>query len=115
VVPRRTKLRQLSEKDTQETIEVASSIPTKDIAASTMVHAIIQSDLPASDKTLERVFQEVATVTAAGIETTANTLRLILFHVYSNQKILRSLREELVSASHGSPERIALKILEQLP
>ena len=80
-----------------------------------MVHAIVQSDLPASDKTLERIFQEVATVTAAGFETTANTLRPVLFHVYSNQKILQRLREELVSASHGSPEPIALKTLEQLP
>lgn len=80
-----------------------------------MVHAIVHSDLPPADKTFDRIFEEVATVTAAGFETTANTLRLILYHVYANDEILRRLRKEIASVSTMSSEPIALKKLEQLP
>ncbi|KAK1750345.1 cytochrome P450 [Echria macrotheca] len=39
----------------------------------------------------------------AGSETTATTLRMILFHVYVNPRILFKLREELRQARPGSP------------
>ena len=80
-----------------------------------MIHAIVRSDLPPTDKTFERVFEEVATVTGAAFETTANTFRLILYHVYTNEEILRRLRKELGSVSASPSESIALDKLEQLP
>lgn len=80
-----------------------------------MVHEIVHSNLPPSDKTFDRIFEEIATVTGAGFETTANTLRLILYHVYTNGKILQRLRKEIASVSTDPSEPIALKQLEQLP
>ena len=81
----------------------------------TLVHAIVHSDLPPTDKTFNRIFEEVATVTGAGFETTANTLRLIFYHVYTNDEILRRLRREIASVPTGPSEPIALKKLEQMP
>lgn len=54
-------------------------------------------------------------MTGAGFETTANTMRLILFHVYTNDGILRRLRKELASLPTHSSKANALKELEQLP
>jgi len=81
----------------------------------TMVHEIIHSNLPPADKTFNRIFEEIATVTGAGYETTASTLRLILYHVYANDDILQRLRKEIVSISTQSPEPFVLRELEQLP
>ncbi|PVH91467.1 cytochrome P450, partial [Periconia macrospinosa] len=61
-----------------------------------------------------RIYQEVATVSAAGFETTASAMRLILYHVYSNAEILQRLRQELTSIS-TQPSELILKELEELP
>lgn len=80
-----------------------------------MLHAIIYSDLPESEKSFDRVFEEVMTVTGAAFETTASALRLILYHVYTSEEILRRLRVELTSLSTGPSDPISLKQLEHLP
>lgn len=80
-----------------------------------MIHAIVHSDLAPAEKTFDRVLEKVMTVTGAAFETTANTLRLIFYHVYTNDQILRLLREELASVSLASAEPIPLKELEKLP
>lgn len=80
-----------------------------------MIHAIASSDLPPAEKTFERVFEEVMTVTGAAFETTASALRLILFHVYNNDEILGRLREEITSLPSGDSDQISLRQLEQLP
>ena len=78
-----------------------------------MIHAIVQSDLPPIEKSCERILEEVSTVAGAGYESTAQALRLILYHIYSNEEILRRLREELASVSNASSLPIELRILEQ--
>ena len=80
-----------------------------------MVHAIVHSNLPPCEKNFDRVFEEVATVTGAAYETTANTLRLIVFHIFSNQEVLRKLREELASMDKDPQAPFTLKELEPLP
>ncbi|KAI0120912.1 cytochrome P450 [Hypoxylon sp. NC0597] len=105
---------QQSEQDTRDILAAATSSSLDNKAQSTMVHEIVHSSLPPAEKSLDHVLEEVATVTGAGFETTANTLRLILFHVYTNDEILQRLRKELASVSTGSSEPIALKDLEQL-
>lgn len=57
------------------------------------------SKLPATEKTTERVFEDVSTLAAAGFETTGSVLRLVLFHVYSNPDILKRLRDEIASVA----------------
>lgn len=80
-----------------------------------MLHAIIYSELPAAEKSFDRVFEEVMTVTGAAFETTASALRLILYHVYTSEEILRRLREEIAPLSTGFADPAPLKQLEQLP
>ncbi|EFY97821.2 Cytochrome P450 CYP5336A1 [Metarhizium robertsii ARSEF 23] len=104
-----------SEQDTRDTLAAeASSSPDTEVQ-NTMVHAIVKSDLAPAEKSFERIYEEVATVTGAGFETSANALRLILFHVYTNDAILGRLREEISSLTTKSSEPITLRQLEQLP
>ncbi|KAI2604653.1 putative Trichodiene oxygenase [Hypoxylon sp. NC1633] len=90
-----------------------------------MVYEIVHSQLPPTDKSFDRIMEEVATVTDAGFESTANVLRLILYHVYTNVEILQRLRNKIASAKASASSEsdkttesstpIALKSLEQLP
>lgn len=105
---------QQTEQDTRELMATAQGSSPDDKTNRTLVHEIIHSSLPPADKTFERTLEEVATVTGAGYETTANTLRLILYHVYANKDILRNLRRELapVTTELGASP---LNELEKLP
>ena len=59
----------------------------------TIVHDMLQSDnVPAAEKEFNRVSDEIDTITGAGLETVAQTLRFI---VYSNPTLLHRLRIEL--------------------
>ncbi|KAK8084067.1 cytochrome P450 [Apiospora saccharicola] len=112
---------QQQEQDTRETLAAAMSpsATVSDKVWDTMVYGIAHSSLPPADKTLDRVMQEVGPTLGAGYETTANTLRLIFFHVYSDAEILRRIREELALVSAGgvsdSTDPVSLKQLEGLP
>lgn len=101
----------------------ASSSERSDKPPETIVHAIMASKLPPQEKELIRVFEDLSSVTAAGITTTATALLLILVNVFSNADMLERLRAELTSLG---PTNIAstdvarinfpeLKSLEQLP
>lgn len=83
----------------------------------TMIHHIVHSSLPPAEKTFDRVFEEIATVTGAGYETTANALRLIIYHVFTDDEILRRLRTEIASTSPSPPGKqpIPLTTLEHMP
>ncbi|EGD95987.1 hypothetical protein TESG_03448 [Trichophyton tonsurans CBS 112818] len=106
---------QQSEQDTRDTLATAISPSPDDTIKSTLIYSIAHSDLPPAEKTFDRIFEEVATVTGAGLETISNTLRLILYHVYSSDEILQRLREEINAASTIVTEPLTLKELEQLP
>lgn len=54
-------------------------------------------------------------MTGAGFETTANALRLILYHVFTDHKVLQRLRQELNAAAAESSGPLPLRTLEQLP
>jgi cytochrome P450 len=86
-----------------ETFDVQMGIAKQanDIATSaerserTVVHGIMNSDLPAEEKQPRRVMQDAWGVVLAGTETTATALEHILFHVLSNDSVLRRIRDEL--------------------
>lgn len=87
----------------------------------TIVHEILDSQVPPAEKSLRRVFEEVGTITRGGFETVANTLRMTLYHIYANQQVLCRLRSELAGArdkdrsnNNGSSD-LRLGTLEQLP
>jgi cytochrome P450 len=95
--------------DTEDLIKAARS--TTDDGPHTLVHEIIQSKLPPTEKSLHRVFDEVSTVTGAGFETTAAVIRLAVFHIYKDPRILQRLRAELATTLTNHD----LKTFEQLP
>ncbi|KAI1122789.1 trichodiene oxygenase [Nemania abortiva] len=85
-------------------------------APRTIVHQIFDSDLPKEEKSFERIFDEVGTITGAAFETTAHSIRLTLYHIYSDPEVLRRLRAELTSTRQGEREsKLVLSSLEQLP
>ncbi|KAI0970397.1 cytochrome P450 [Xylaria arbuscula] len=96
--------------DTKRLVESVNSPSLDQNAEVSIVHEILKSKLPASEKTIDRVFDDVSTITGAGFETTAGALRVVLFHLFDNQEILQHLRAELATV-----ESRDLKILEQLP
>ncbi|KAI0474675.1 cytochrome P450 [Xylaria cf. heliscus] len=85
----------------------------------TIVHQILASDVSAADKTFTHLADEVITLTSAGMETTAHSLRVIIYHLYKNPAILHQLRAELESSSNEiykpGTDGISLPALEALP
>jgi len=62
----------------------------------TVVHDLLSSHaLPPPEKTLIRISDETSTILAGALETTAHTLRNIIYYVYSDPHILSTLRAEL--------------------
>ncbi|KAK3391156.1 cytochrome P450 [Podospora didyma] len=117
---------QQSEQDVKDTLAavMSPSADESDAVRNTLIHDIIQSNhLPPADKTFPRIREEIATVTGAGFETTANALRLIIFHVFTDKNVLSRLRTEIASAAAAtapSPRGIgqiplSLTTLERLP
>ncbi|KAI0424729.1 cytochrome P450 [Xylaria sp. FL1042] len=98
----------ISMNDTKNLMKAAAS--PDDDGPRTLVHEIMQSKLPPSDKSFERVFDEVSTTTGAGFETTAAVIRNAAFHIYSDPRILQKLRAELATAPDHD-----CKTFEQLP
>ncbi|KAK2747755.1 hypothetical protein FQN57_001785 [Myotisia sp. PD_48] len=79
-------------------------------AQSTIIHAILNSNLPPEEKSLDRLDLEVGTITGAAFETSAQTLRCIFYHVYAHAEILGRVRAELATVKSQE-----LSQLQQLP
>lgn len=101
--------------DTKELLASVAQDSTDSGARHTIVHEIVASKLPPSDKTFQRLFEEVTSVSGAGFETVGAVLRLICFHVFSNAEILRRLRTEVDDAQTKNSGVMTVKVLEQLP
>lgn len=71
-------------------------------------------DLPAREKTLQRLTDEGAILLIAASETPAKVLSLILFHLMSNPQTTQKLRAELDEATTHSAHPLGLPQLEQL-
>ncbi|ROV86771.1 hypothetical protein VSDG_10203 [Cytospora chrysosperma] len=93
----------------------SSTKATDDTQHETIIHAILHSNLPAPEKTVARINDEVGTITGAAFETAAQSIRTILYHLYSDQDILARLRAELAIAHQGGDGQLAISDLEQLP
>lgn len=81
----------------------------------TIFHELLESDLPESEKGLERLWQEGQVVVGAGADTTANTLNTITYHLLANPSILKTLHDELKAAIPDPRVHATLKVVEQLP
>ncbi|XDG06281.1 hypothetical protein ABKA04_005896 [Annulohypoxylon sp. FPYF3050] len=96
--------------DTKRLVASARSPSPNENVTRNIVHEIVDSKLPTPEKTADRIFDDVATITGAGFETVAGALRVALFHIFDNKDILQRLRTELATVDTHN-----LKALEQLP
>ena len=81
----------------------------------TIFTSIIQSDIPRSEITVDRLQHEAISVVGAGIETTMRTLTISVFHIVDNPAVHKRLREEL-NAAIPKPDMIpSWEELEKLP
>lgn len=82
---------------------------------SVILGALRDPEIPAHEKTLDRLVDEGMTVIFAGTETTARALSVSLFHLLSNRSVLEKLREELRSATRNEDGNYSYTDLESLP
>lgn len=81
----------------------------------TVIHALLESDLPPAEKLHGRVWQEAQIVIGAGADTTANALNVTHFHVLDNPEVHRRLKEELEAAIPNKFAPVELNVVEKLP
>jgi len=83
-------------------------------AKTTIFQEILSSNLPASDKTHQRLADEAQIVVGGGVETTAFSLAIAAFHIINTPHINDRLHRDLVAAF---PNRAQLDLfsLEQMP
>lgn len=79
-----------------------------------ILHGICNSDLPASDKTPARIYQEALTFVGAGSETTGSALEHIMYHLLANSAIMDRLRKEVDGAAQNG-DLTSNESLKQLP
>lgn len=71
---------------------------TNESTRHTIIDQILQSDLPATDKTQPRITDEAQALIAAGIETNSNALCIGTFHITNTPRISTRLHQELLQA-----------------
>ncbi|KAL4804399.1 cytochrome P450 [Aspergillus unguis] len=82
-------------------------------AQPTFFHDVLDSNLPAEEKTPERLAQEVVVVIGAGTETTAKMLNWTIYRLLENPEKMDKLKEEL---DRLDPDQKATLIdFEQMP
>ncbi|KAF2971661.1 hypothetical protein GQX73_g1881 [Xylaria multiplex] len=81
----------------------------------TIFTSIIQSDIPRSEVTKERLLDEATNLIGAGVETTMRTLTISIYHITTNPSVHQRLREELFKAIPNSEEMPSLEVLQRLP
>ena len=81
----------------------------------TIIHELLESDLPPAEKTHARLWQEGQIVIGAGADTTANTLAVTHFYILNNSKIRRKLEKELREALPHKDAPVELSVVEKLP
>ncbi len=83
----------------------------------TIFHELVNSNLPAEEKSITRLMDEGITLIGAGTVTTAHVLSTTSYHILSNPHILQCLQKELQEAipesSHAA--EAPLPQLEHLP
>ncbi len=84
-------------------------------ANKTIFEALLDSDLPPQEKTVDRLLGEGFILVGAGGETTAHTLAVLSFHLLNNPEILKKLRAELVEVMPDPCSPVSWQQLEQLP
>lgn len=81
----------------------------------TIFTSIIQSDIPRSEVTKERLQHEAIGVVGAGIETSMRALTISIYHIVNNPSTYHRLREELFAAIPDPEKMPSWTVLQKLP
>lgn len=96
--------------------ELATSIVvSSEHSDRTVIHGIMNSDLPVEEKHPQRVVQVAWGLILVGTETTAATLEKLVFHLLSNQTCLRRLKKELTAFADIGGDISFAAALRRLP
>jgi cytochrome P450 len=86
-----------------------------DVNHPTIFRDVLNSNLPDSDKSVDRLTQEATSVVGAGMETTKWVLTVGTFHLLDNPPVLARLKAELTEAMPDSSAVLSYSDLEKLP
>lgn len=89
--------------------------PNRDRVKSTIFEGILDSSLPESEKTNERLASEAQLVVFAGEGTVAYTLTCALYHLLASPAVLSKLKSELVSAGLETNSIPSISQVDALP
>ena len=81
----------------------------------TLFDALADPEIPSKERTTARLMDEGFVVLAAGTATTARTLAMASFHMFSQKRILHKMREEVQEIMHRTDKNPCWADLEGLP
>lgn len=81
----------------------------------TVFGSLLESDLPADEKSVPRLTDEATALLAAGTETVSWGLTVITYHLLAKPQLLNRLKKELSDAVGDSEQLPAWSALEKLP
>ena len=84
-------------------------------ASGSVFSALLDSDLPSAELSLERLQHEAISIIGAGLETTMRALSLATFHVADNPPVQQRLRAELAEAFPDPGDVPSWENLQRLP
>ena len=87
----------------------------KESRTPTIFQALLESNIPDSEKSVQRLAEEAQTVVSAGTLTTSHFLTATTYHVLANPPILKRLRQELENAIPDPAHLPSTVELEKLP
>lgn len=77
--------------------------------------ALLRANVPAEEKTLQRLEDESFTLFSAGSETVSQALSVIFFHLLKNAEFIKTLRKELKQVMPMPTDLATWSELEKLP
>lgn len=99
----------------KEIVEKFDPMQEENKTHQTIFHELLASDLPAHEKSYERLWQEGSALIGAGVETTSNTLNVALYHLSLHPEKLNRLKEELQDTMPSASALAPWSTLEKLP
>ena len=81
----------------------------------TIFQDLLQSNLPSSELSVDRLVDEAVGIVGAGIETTKWAIVVTIFHILNNHSVLHRLQQELKDAISEPLSPPPLSVLEKLP
>jgi cytochrome P450 len=83
--------------------------------AKTLFDALVHPDIPAQEKTLQRLKDESALILFAGLDTTARFLTAAIVYLITYPEVLAKLRDELRPLANGQEFKPTWSQLEASP